>query len=421
MRRASALLCALLASSLAQAADERLVLHGAVDVVGVVSSSPLDSWLNGGEGKLRFDNERSGVHFDRAFLDASLRITDTVSARGVINAQDGVSRVVDLTEAYLEWRPIPRSSWRVRTRAGVFYPRISLENTDYGWSSPYALSASAINTWIGEELRAVGGELRVAHDVPLFGLTTTVSIEGAFFYANDQSALLLAARGWAIHDRQTGIFSSVRLPPVEAIESWEFEAPKSSSAAPFRELDGHPGYYAGVEWRLGRRALLRYLHYDNHVNPDLEGGLDYAWQLWFDHVAAQVDLPLGVGLLGQWMSGATRSGPDLGPWRVYDIDFTAWYLLLTRAFGRHRLTVRYDHFDSTPVNDPDNYVNTDRGHGLAFSYLCELNRHLRLGAEYLVVRTRHCSVVGNCAWVSVFGLPQDVREATAQAALRWRF
>jgi hypothetical protein len=283
------------------------------------------------------------------------------------------------------------------------------------------LSYSAINTWIGEELRAVGGELRVSRDLPLFGLPTTVAFDGAFFYANDSAGVLLSARGWAIHDRQTGIFSSVRIPPVNAIEPWTFESPARQSAKPFRELDGHPGYYASLEWRIGERMLVRYMHYDNHANPEVSSGNDYGWQLWFDHVGTQVELPFGVGLLAQWMEGSTRSGPDLGPWRVYDSDFTAWYVLLTRAFDRHRFSVRYDHFDLTPFNDSDNYVNLDRGHGVAFSYLYALSRHVQLGAEYLVVRTNHCSIAANCAWVAGFGLPVDAREATARASLRWRF
>ena len=43
-------------------------------------------------------------------------------------------------------------------KAGAFFPTISLENDDIGWTSPYTLSASAINTWIGEELRTIGTE-----------------------------------------------------------------------------------------------------------------------------------------------------------------------------------------------------------------------------------------------------------------------
>ena len=49
-----------------------------------------------------------------------------------------------------------RVSWSVK--AGAFFPTISLENDDLGWTSPYTLTPSAINSWIGEELRTIGSE-----------------------------------------------------------------------------------------------------------------------------------------------------------------------------------------------------------------------------------------------------------------------
>ena len=60
---------------------------------------------------------------------------------------------LDLTEAYLQFRPYPRDGFRLRLKAGAFYAPISLENRASGWDSPYTLSYSAINTWLGKELR----------------------------------------------------------------------------------------------------------------------------------------------------------------------------------------------------------------------------------------------------------------------------
>ena len=54
-------------------------------------------------------------------------------------------------------RPV---SWSVK--AGAFFPTISLENDDLGWTSPYTLTPSAINSWIGEELRTIGSEAHAA-------------------------------------------------------------------------------------------------------------------------------------------------------------------------------------------------------------------------------------------------------------------
>jgi hypothetical protein len=136
--------------------DDRHTFDGAVDISVIKASSPFTTWLDEGQGKLRFDEDDGPLEFSRAFLEYRGRLTPTLLAHGVLNIQDTKDRMLDLTEAYVEWRPVPRTPWRFRSRIGAFYPRLSLENVDAGWSSPYALSASAINTWIGEELRTVG-------------------------------------------------------------------------------------------------------------------------------------------------------------------------------------------------------------------------------------------------------------------------
>ena len=65
---------------------------------------------------------------------------------------------VDALEGYLAGIPPSQGdvSWSVKT--GAFFPTISLENDDLGWTSPYTLTPSAINSWIGEELRTIGSE-----------------------------------------------------------------------------------------------------------------------------------------------------------------------------------------------------------------------------------------------------------------------
>lgn len=393
---------------------------GALDIGLTHADSGLDSWLRGGQGKLRFDAEHDGPQFVRGFIDYTGRVIDTVRFHATLNAQDAASHVIDITEGYLEWRPVPVTAWRLRTRIGAFYPKLSLENVAAGWSSPYTLSSSAINTWIGEELRAVGAEVRVTRDMPFLPAGNTLSAEGAIFFANDPAGGLLAARGWAIHDRQTGLFSSIPLPPVSAIEPWTFEPEQPAALEPFREIDGRPGFYAGLEWQWSDRFRVKYLHYDNHANPTAEGVAGYAWQLWFDHVGAQVELPAKIGLIGQWITGASRAGEDLGPWRVFDSDFQAWYVLLTRSFGQHRISVRYDKFDYTPNNDPGDAVNLDQGHAWTASYLYQLSQRWRIAAEYLVIDTRHCNPGAACSWVA-HGLPASTREEQLQLGLRWAF
>jgi len=398
--------------------DDRHVLEGAVEVSAISVSTPFTTWLDEGEGKLRFDEDDGPVEFSRAFLDYRGRLTSTLVAHGVLNFQDTKDRAIDLTEAYLEWRPVPRTSWRVRGRLGAFYPKLSLENVDPGWSSPYSLSASAINTWIGEELRTIGGEVRVSRVLTELPQAPEVSFEGAMFYGNDPTGALLNWRGWSLHDRQTGLTSSLPLPAVPAIEPWIPVPGNEFGLEPFEEIDRKAGFYAGVEWRQGEAFRLKYFHYDNHGDPEATSGVDNAWETRFDHVGLQFTLPGDVGVIGQWMDGITRMGPDLGPWHVWDSSFDARFLLLTRAFGRHRVSGRWDDFDVKPYNDPDQYTNRDDGYAWTASWLYQWSDHVRLGAEYMAIATEHCAI-DECAWV-FNGLPRTSRQNQFQLSLRWR-
>ncbi len=420
MRIAALLLTGLAAAGTATADEsDRHSFTGAVDLSWVHADAELPSWLEGGNGKLRFDEDHDGLRFSRAFIDYRGRVTETLNARLVLDSTDDVSNKVDLTEAFLEWRPLPRSAWRLRSRAGAFYPKISMENTDAGWSSPYGLSSSFINTWIGEELRAFGAEMRVTRDFKRWP-EQHLSLEGGAYYGNDPTGALLTWRGWSSHDRQTGIFSTLPTPAISAIEPWDPGGEPLPKFDPFTEIDHRPGFYVGGEWQWGGRARIKVFHYDNHADPEAQTEAEeYAWQTWFDHIGAQVELPFQTALIGQWINGSTRMGPDLGPWRVQDVDFDASFLMLIRASGRYRVSARYEWFDLQPFDDPEGVTNKDDGNAFAFSYLFQATEQIRIGAEYLSIASDHCSSE-QCVWVWN-GLPRTTREQSLQVTIRWRF
>ena len=425
MRCSIAALMVLAISAAALGAEsDRYSLTGAQDFSWIQADSELPSWLEGGNGKLRFDEDHDGLRFSRAFMDLRGRISSTVNGKLTANINDGKSNTLDLTEAFIEWRPLPRSNWRLRSRLGAFYPHISMENTDAGWSSPYGLSASAINTWIGEELRTIGAEVRLTRDFTDWP-DQHVSVEGGMFYGNDPTGGLLTWRGWASHDRQSGLFGKIPMPEEPAIEPWDEEGDPPAHFDPFQEIDHNPGFYVGAEWQWADRARIKVFHYDNHADPEAETSDEtYAWQTWFDHIGAEFTLPWDIGLIGQWINGSTRMGENLGPWRVEDADFESKFLLLTRAFGRHRVSARYEWFSLEPFNDPEGYTNLDNGNVLALSYLFQITDHFRIGTEYLQIATKHCEIPAEpdeqCAWVT-YGLPRTTREDSLQVTLRWRF
>ena len=108
------LVAALVAGTPAVAQDSAHDVVFGVDV-SYVSVSGYDSWTDGSVGKLRHTDD--GLVLSRAFLDYKGRIADTLDATVVLEAyDDGLGTAIDLTEAYLEWRPVPRSPnrWRLK-------------------------------------------------------------------------------------------------------------------------------------------------------------------------------------------------------------------------------------------------------------------------------------------------------------------
>lgn len=99
----------------------------------------------------------------------------------------------------------------VGTGGCVFLP-ISLENEQTGWSTFWTVTPSAINSWIGSELRTIGAEgtLQWRRN------GGTVTVIGALFGDNDPAGILISFRGWSFDDRVTGLFEKTRLPNAMA-------------------------------------------------------------------------------------------------------------------------------------------------------------------------------------------------------------
>ena len=383
--------------------------------VSLLRSSGHPSWLEGSAGKLRFDEDNDGLQLTRGFLDFESLVTDTVKAHFLMEAyNDEFSTLFDITEAYLEWRPMPRSANRYRVKLGAFYPRISLENVGLGWSSPYSINPSAINTWVGEELRSVGAEFTWSRRIQSLGDAHTFSVNAAIFAGNDPAGGLIAWKGWSIHDRQSRFNDEVPLPPIPRIQPGQWWDEQDPFITPLLEIDEEPGYYVNAEWRYGNRLLVRAMHYDNLADPQGLEDNQFAWWTYFDHVGVQATLPGDVGLLAQWMDGFTAWGRFRNGVYSVDVTFLSHYVLLTRAFDRHRVTARYDHFemaeaDTTPLDE-----NSERGHAWTLSYQYSPSDNVTLVAEWLEIFTERP------AW-AYFDLEERQTERQLQLLLRIQF
>lgn len=410
---ASALILTLLPATLpaVEIADGHELVVGVE--AGYLSWSGHPSWTEGFVGKLRYQDD--GLVLNRAFLDYRGRLTDTLNLRLALEGyDDDVGNAVDFTQAYLEWRPIPRSATRYRLKLGTFYPRISLENTDPGWSSPYTFNSSAINTWVAEELRSTGAELTISRRPMSLGGAHTFSVSLAAFVANDPAGGLLAWKGWSVHDRQSRFSDDLPLPPLPLLEPGEMFENQEPWVEPFLEVDDEIGYSVNAEWQVSKKFLIRAMHFDNRADPTILERGQYGWRTIFDHVGIQTSLPGDVGFLAQWMAGTTVMGPFVNGAYVVDVNYDSYFALLTRAFGKHRLTARYDHFDVTQNDEIPEDNNTDNGHAWTLNYQYSYSDTITLATEWLSIKTHHCG------WM-YYGLSPTATERQLQVTVKMRF
>jgi hypothetical protein len=380
-----------------------------------IDVSGYPSWTEGSVGKLRYDSQNDGLVMSRAFIDYQALVTDTLDAHVSLELyDDDLGALADFTEAYLEWRPVPRSANRYRLKVGAFYPRISLENTGPGWGSPYSLSSSTINSWVAEELRTFGAELSVTRRPQMLGGAHQFGVQAAVFYANDPAGSLLAWKGWSAHDRQTRFGDKLPLPPLPTIQPGEMFAAQDPFVAPFREIDNRAGYYVNGEWRLGNRVMVRAMHYDNRANPTILEDGQYGWTTIFDHFGAQVSLPADFGLIAQWMVGSTVMGPVINGAHAVDVEYESKYLLLTKSLDKHRLSLRYDNFDVTQNDDTDEDTNPENGHVWTVAYQFDHSKYVSFAAEWLSIKTHHCG------W-EYYGLDPTNTETQLQVSVRLKF
>lgn len=378
-----------------------------IDLRAVAVDSPLDSFAEGGTGQLRFGGDDDGLRLGAVMIDAAGQLLETVRYAVTARATgDGDQNPIDLTEAYLEWRPYPSSAWRWKTRVGAFYAPISLENRAVGWDSLYTISPSAINTWIGEELRTIGLETSLTVLGAPAGRTFDVSVIASAYGWNDPAGVLLFQRGWGIHDRQTALFGELPRPLIRnpAIPNIEF----------FDEVDDRVGYYAGIEAKLSGRHVLRALHYDNRGDTSKEDAREPTWLTKFDAFGARLELPYEITAITQYMQGDTgvRASPD-GRGALIG-DFDSWFVLLSQQRQAHRYTVRYDRMNTKTVRGArfiDSHQDAD---AWTAAYLFDLGDHWQFAAEAI-------QLTGSLRQRAVLGLAQSATERLLQVAARYTF
>lgn len=312
--------------------------HGYLDLRAVAAPGEL-AWHEGGTGKTRFGRGDDGF-FATGLLSLGWQATPSLYASADVQLLPEQRRDVDVLHAYVRWRPISTTPWRVSVKAGAFYPPVSMENEGVGWTSLWTLTPSAINSWVGEELRTIGLEANLEHR----GETGTFEAGAAVFRWNDPAGELLAARGWAMNDLTSGLRTVLREPDVH-VALYGIEPPLLYE--PFAETDKRIGWYAHARWHTAYGSELRALYYDNRTEPDsfdIYGNRPiFGWHTRFWSLGARHETGDWT-LMAQAMAGSTGFEPakDL----FLATHFKAGFLMVAHRLGDWQPALRIDLFQS---------------------------------------------------------------------------
>ena len=349
-RRAILLGCALAAlwaSPAVADSDLKLFTSGNFELSGDVRGVAADgekSWVEGGYGKLRSGSDgdlRLRPQLGNAALVWKPQFTWSLGAVVVGEIEGGQRTEAGLSQAYLTFKPMRSSKVAFSARAGLMWPPVSLEHEGADWHVKDSITPSAINSWIGEEVKPLAVEATVAANLG----EQTFRATGAIMAANDTAGTLLTFRGWALHDRTTLAGRSQPLPPVGPLTGIQalYTHPLNDVHSGFAK---HIGYYAKLAWQPPAPIRVELFHYDNRANPqDFTPAAvpEWGWRTRFDDAGLVADLGSGAKLKAQGMQGRTRMGFPM-PTRWVDERFRAGYVMLSKPFGKIGVAVRADAF-----------------------------------------------------------------------------
>ncbi|WP_426688699.1 hypothetical protein [Rhodanobacter ginsengiterrae] len=346
-------------------------LHAYID--GRLVAAPGEtSWTQGGLGKTRFGDGGTAARFGGAGVVGTAQLTPALLALAEIQFQTTDRSSVNVIEAYLRYRPVSLSRWRWSVQAGAFMPPVSLENDAIGWTSPWTLTPSAINSWVGEELRAAGAEGRLEWR----GDVSTWELRSALFRRNDPAGNLLAVRGWSLSDLTYGLGGRLREP--DATHDGQSSARRYD---PFQNIGSRSGWYANLEWHapgLGRINLMRY---DNRADPaaHTDSGV-FAWHTWFTSIGGSTDTG-PIRWIAQAMDGATVIEPVDG--LRFTTGFRSAFLLAGWNRGNWRPALRIEHFSTGNGRFDAGRRQGEHGNAVTAALNWRPRAWLRLTAEVL--------------------------------------
>jgi hypothetical protein len=380
-------------------------VSGLLDV-RVAAADGERSWLDRGFGKTRVSG--GGVHANvgEAALAWRPQLSWDWSAVAEAEVQPDHDGRIRLGEAYVAYKPMPVGGTRYSARVGLFYPPISQEHGGAFWTPTETITPSAVNSWVGEEVKVVGAEASARRTF----VGQDLAVTGALFEFNDTSGTLLTARGWSLGDVRTSAYGHFDLPPRGGI----LRRAQAPITTPVAELDRRIGSYGRLDWRPPSRLSLNIFYYDNDGDLISKQKHQWAWRTRFWNLGARYDVSDTLTVRAQAMTGSTLMGygdPDL--W--VKTEFSAGYLMVTQRLGDDGVSGRLDLFQTVNRADPAYGLTQERGWALTGDYRKYLSAHASLLFEALYVSS------DRPARQVIVGEPPRQDQTVVQSALRLSF
>ncbi|MCU1347760.1 MAG: hypothetical protein JWO56_790 [Acidobacteria bacterium] len=326
--------------------------------LAAVPARASDTLQWNGFALLRPQTPTSGVPLDDDSLSAQVQVAidwrPTVNFGSHLhllarNEADGSRRGrVGVVEAYLE-QNAATGGGRIHVMEGAFFLPTSRENVDSLWETPYTITSSALNSWLGEEFRPIGVDLSYTRRLAVAG---ALSAGATVFTGNDTFGALPIDRGWALRDHWALLGEHI---PVNATFFTSVSA----------ETDHRLGWSARGRWS-NDHGTVQFTRIDNRADAQRHGelfnwatrfniaGADYTWHDWT--AAAETG----------WGSTAIQGR------RRFSFGIRSSYLLFSRRIATFRASVRGDRFEA----------GSQHGHALTAALFWEPARaRLRTGIE----------------------------------------
>jgi hypothetical protein len=350
--------------------EERVWLRALLDFR--VARGPAEpSWTDHGPGKTRFGGRATDGGFERVTRAelAQLAIELGAALPWGLRGQVQVNVQHDIADDYNPWlvEALLRKEWSDEARGfglqmGVMTVPFALEHGGPAWTPERTISASALNTWLWEELTFAGLEAEWWRETR--GGLRLGFLAGAGA-GPDLFGRLLALRGWAMGDNLGGLNGDLPLP-------------NGTRTDLFDERDGRPAVYAlATIGDAEERATFTLGALDNGGDQDEEG----VWRTRLATIGATLHPHPSVDVVLQYLDGEARVREPAN-----DSDLRAYYGLVSFRLRDHRFSVRYDDFR---VDDVDGGNPTgERGEGFTAAYAYQWGLRHRIGLEHVWLDSR---------------------------------